>query len=523
MKRENSSIHKSAVSSIRSRLILIIFATTALGLFLSAIGLVYIERKLTRQSMVSNLQVLAGVIGWHSRAALTFNDPKAALDALEALRANRHIEVAYIIDAGGRIFASYNRSDTKVPAAPETSDDDGYWFADGRLSLYQSISLNEKKIGRIYIQSDTRELSTRLTNQLRDTAVSVVAALVITFLLSTRLQSAITGPISQLAKVTSEISHNKNYSLRAKKVRNDELGTLVDSFNAMLAEIQLRDSDLELARRELEGRVAALNREMAEREQAEKALAMQTRELERSNAELEQFAYVASHDLQEPLRAIAGCIQILKTEYANQLDADAEELISHTVAGAHRMKTLINDLLSYSRVGTRGKEFERVETQTIITNVLQNLAVVIKEKNADIQVRELPLVMADSTQLIQLFQNLIANALKFCCNQTPHVTISATRISENGAVLSKSESMEEREFWQFSFRDNGIGIEHQYAERIFIIFQRLHGREEYEGTGIGLSVCKKIVERHGGRIWMESELGKGSTFHFTMPVVEHTL
>lgn len=224
--------------------------------------------------------------------------------------------------------------------------------------------------------------------------------------------------------------------------------------------------------------------------------------LARSNAELEQFAYVASHDLQEPLRAVSGCVQILQKRYHDQLDAYAGELIGHTVAGAARMQTLIHDLLAFSRIGTRGKEFEPTECNAVVNQALANLAVAVKESAAQVTVADLPTVQADATQLTHLFQNLIGNAVKYRGERAVEIHVAADR-QQTG--------------WRFRVRDNGIGIAPEYFARIFVIFQRLHTRKEYTGTGIGLAICKKVVERHGGRIWLESEPGNGSTFFFTLP------
>jgi PAS domain S-box-containing protein len=239
------------------------------------------------------------------------------------------------------------------------------------------------------------------------------------------------------------------------------------------------------------------------RKLAEAQLRHAVTELARSNAELEQFAYVASHDLQEPLRAVAGCVQALQQRYGGHLDARADELITHAVDGAVRMQNLINDLLAYSRVATRGQPFTPTDCAAIVRTALANLEVAISESGARVTCTELPTVMGDPTQLAQLFQNLISNACKFRNQQPLAIHIAAE--PHEGA-------------WVFSVRDNGIGIEPQYFERIFGLFQRLHTRVEYAGTGIGLAICKKIVERHGGRIWLESQPPQGSTFYFTIPV-----
>ncbi len=246
----------------------------------------------------------------------------------------------------------------------------------------------------------------------------------------------------------------------------------------------------------------AILRDTTERKQAEAKLKQTLSKLERSNGELQHFAYVASHDLQEPLRMVASYVQLLQRRYKSKLDADADDFIAYAVDGSKRMQNLINDLLAYSRVGTRGKEFEMTNCQVVVDRALTNLQVSVEESGAEITREPLPTVMADGVQLGQLFQNLIGNAIKFHGDHPPRVHVCA-QAKENE--------------WEFSVQDNGIGIAPQFADRIFQIFQRLHTRTEYPGTGIGLAVSKKIVERHGGRIWLESELGKGSTFHFTIP------
>jgi PAS domain S-box-containing protein len=243
--------------------------------------------------------------------------------------------------------------------------------------------------------------------------------------------------------------------------------------------------------------------DITERKRAEEKLKQTLDDLERSNKELEQFAYVASHDLQEPLRMVSSYTQLLARRYQGQLDATANEFIAYAVDGANRMQRLINDLLAYSRVGTCAKGFEPTDCTAVLDQALANLKAAIEKSGAAVIHDPLPTVMADNLQLIQLLQNLIGNAIKFHVEKPPRIHVAAEQKGNE---------------WVFSVRDNGIGIDPQYAERIFIIFQRLHTREEYPGTGIGLAICKKIVERGGGRIWVESQLGKGSTFYFTIPI-----
>ena len=255
---------------------------------------------------------------------------------------------------------------------------------------------------------------------------------------------------------------------------------------------------------EIQGMVCVAQ-DITERKRTQEILERQTQELARSNSELEQFAWVASHDLQEPLRMVASYTQLLSKRYKGKLDADADEFIAFAVDGATRMRRLINALLELSRVGTRGKDFEATDCETIYDRTLVNLQGLVEESGAVVTHDRLPTVMGDVTQLGQLFQNLIANAIKFRGDEQLTVHVGAEQ--RNG-------------HWEFCVRDNGIGIDPEYAERIFVVFQRLHGKGDRPGTGIGLSICKKIVELHGGRIWVKSQPDEGAAFYFTLPLNE---
>ncbi|KYC41527.1 hybrid sensor histidine kinase/response regulator [Scytonema hofmannii PCC 7110] len=260
--------------------------------------------------------------------------------------------------------------------------------------------------------------------------------------------------------------------------------------------------DLRLLQKKLTEQNALLQTENYERQEAQRKLEQITTELKRSNQELEQFAYVAAHDLQEPLRAITSYTQILVQEYQERLDGTAIEYMDFIVDGTTRMQQLIQDLLTYSRVGTRNKVFVLTDSNYVLDRALKNLQVAIAENHAIVTHDHLPTIQGDKIQLIQLFQNLIGNAIKFRREEISQVHISA--------------ELKDRE-WLFSVRDNGIGIKPTYLDRIFEIFKRLHTRQEFPGTGIGLAICKKIVNRHHGRIWAESEPGVGTTFYFTFP------
>lgn len=300
------------------------------------------------------------------------------------------------------------------------------------------------------------------------------------------LEGLILLPVERLRDGAIRIGQG-DLTHRIEFVHNDEIGQVAVAFNQMATELaELYDS--------LEQKIVERTAQLEE----------QTNELARSNAELAQFAYVASHDLQEPLRMITSYLQLLQHRYAGQFDKDAGEFIAFAVDGAARMQQLIRDLLTYSRAGTRAQPLRTVDCQVILQQVLDNLQMAIAESGAMITYDALPTVMGDPTSLGQLLQNLLTNAMKFRSNRTPQIHIGVRHL-----ITSQD--------WLFAVADNGIGIERDYYERIFLIFQRLHTRSEYPGTGIGLAICKKILDRHGGRIWVESVVGQGTTFYFTIP------
>jgi signal transduction histidine kinase len=298
-------------------------------------------------------------------------------------------------------------------------------------------------------------------------------------------------PLMQLQKGTQLIAEGK-LDYRVAITSHDEIGELAANFNTMAARIEESYHSIEKARDELEMKVRERTVELLKTSE----------ELHRSNMELEQFAYVASHDLQEPLRTISSFLQLIEKRYADSIGDEAREFIGFSVAAANRLQEMIKALLEYSRIQLRGSPFTQVETGAVVSEAVNNLHTVIQESGAKITADGLPLVYADRSQLIRLFQNLISNAIKFRGDQAPEINITAKK---KGAE------------WYFCVKDNGIGIDPKYKERIFLIFQRLHGRS-VPGIGVGLAICMRIVERHGGRIWVESETGTGAAFWFTIPL-----
>jgi signal transduction histidine kinase len=337
---------------------------------------------------------------------------------------------------------------------------------------------------------DAGEAFADVTN-LRDLVLMILAIVIaLSGVMAFSMAQSISRPIKQLSEGAAKIgSGNLDFKLAINQ--KDEIGRLSRSFEKMTRDLK----SITTSRDEL-------NKEIDIRKKAETALLKTAEDLARSNKDLEQFAYVASHDLQEPLRAVAGFMGLLKKQFGDAMNETAKEYMDFAVEGAERMQRLIDDLLSYSRVGTRGRKFAIFPMKDAFDNAIKNLKIAIDEANATVTCGDMPEIYGDASQMTQLLQNLIGNAIKFHGPKRPEINVIALRKDGH---------------WQISVADNGIGIEPQYFERIFLIFQRLHGRAQYKGTGIGLAVCKRIVERHGGRIWVESKPNEGTVFYFTIP------
>ena len=458
---------------IRQKLMAILLLTSGVVLVLTSAAFLASQFVTFRRTTLEHLSTLGKVIAANSTASLAFRNESDAREVLSALRAEPHIGAAALYDRDGKLF-SRDPADLPITALPAAPDRDGYRFEHADLVGFAPVAQpGSARLGTLYLQSDLKAVYGPLRLAGAIAALVMGVSLLVAYLLSSALQGTISQPILMLAETARGVSDRKDYSVRAPKAADDEVGLLTDAFNQMLSRIE-------------------------DQERAFRQLIM---ELERSNKELEQFAYVASHDLQEPLRMISSYTQLLERRYSDKLDEKGHKFIDYAVDGAIRMQRLINDLLEFSRVSTRGKPLQPVDVNRVLGSVRINLSVAIQEANAQVTSDELPTVMADETQLVQLLQNLVGNAIKFRGSEPPHVHVSAQ--------VATTECV-------FAVRDNGIGIAPEYFERIFVIFQRLHARGEYPGTGIGLAVCRRIVERHGGRIWVESAPGQGSTFFFAL-------
>jgi PAS domain S-box-containing protein len=592
---------------IKQKLMVIVMVTTTVAMLLAAVGVIGADSLLFRRNLQRDLSALAQIIGDNSTAALAFNDPRSAAETLAALRARPHVVTACIYRTDGSMLANYVRQDAAGAGCPSTQAQGELKFDSRGLTVSHPILLSGRRIGTLVLLYDLGEISERIELYGATVLGVLLASSLIAFLLSSKLRAVIATPIAQLVRATTLVSETNDYSIRAQKASDDELGVLVDRFNEMLAGIQSRDKNLRTALREREealrdaekarervrfmaesmpqkiftatrgGDVDYLNRQWAEfsgqpleriqnwgwtqfvhpddleanlrdwrhsietgepfhfqhrfrradgeyrwhltrahaMRDAQGAISMwigsntdiheqkeKEEELRLANEDLQQFAYSASHDLQEPIRNVAVYSEIVAKRYHNLLDADGQQFLGFLKEGGRRMATLINDLLAYTRAGVREENVAPLDSAAVLRQTLSGLAETIRENGAVVTYGPLPEVPMSEVHLQQVFQNLIGNALKYRTDDPPRIHVSAAPLGAG---------------WRFSVEDNGIGIDPQYKEKIFGVFKRLHRDQKYGGTGIGLAICQRVVERYGGRIWVESEPGKGSTFYFTVP------
>jgi len=504
---------------LQDKLMLIIQITSAAALLLASVAFMGNVWFTTRRTMANDLAVLADVLAANSTAALSFNDASSGRETLQALRARPHILRADLYNKNDQPFASFIGEEGNPLAPVSPPGPDGERYEGNSLKVVRPVVLNNKHIGTLCIESDLHPLYDRLRVYGLMTVFVLLLAIGVTYVLSALLQRSVSDPILALARIAQSITASKNYSMRAEQHSEDEIGHLTAIFNQMLDGIQRSETALQheitehqRAEDEVRRHRDHLEELVADRtnalRSANERLKQASLALARSNSELEQFAYVASHDLREPLRTITSFVQILQARLQGKLDADNERYMNFVVNGALRMDALITGLLQYARVETHAQAFQPTDCRTALDMALENLRATIEETGAKVTYdRPLPTVQGDVTQLTQLFQNLIGNGIKFHRpDEPPQIHI--------GVNHQNSE-------WVFNVRDNGIGIDSQYHKRIFVIFERLHSSDKYPGTGIGLAVCRKIVERHGGRIWIESEPGKGSIFFFSIPATSN--
>lgn len=504
---------RTAGLRFRTKVLLNTTLAVVLALGLATAGFVTYDQLLLRQALVEELHTLAQHIGTACTAAILFDDPDAAYERVSLFRESPHILSACVHRANGDVFAVY------PPATPPAPLTELPWalqfeFREGRLRVWYPILADGERVGAVYIERDLTDLTARLWRYAGIVAVVLVASLLLAVATATYFQTTLTRPIQELLATAAAVAAQQDYALRARRVSGDELGVLCDAFNSMLAQIQERDRELAHHRLHLEELVEERTQRLEAQSQQ---LARSNRDLELSNLELQEFAVVASHDLQEPLRKVQTLGDLLQTRYAAVLDAAGQDYLERMRKAAGHMRNLLDSLLTYSRIMSKPQAFTPVPLTTLAQAAAEDLAPQIREVSGRVEIGELPVLDADGSQLQLLLRQLIDNGLKFHQPQVPPVVSIAGCLLPHVAG-DRGLTAPASQLCQLTVQDNGIGFDEKYLDRIFAPFERLHDRERYAGTGMGLAICRKIVERHGGEITARSALGQGATFIVRLPL-----
>ncbi len=626
--------------AIKHKLIFIIMLSCITGLVLAGGALIVWEKRVFCDNMVKNLSTQAEMTAENCKAALAFQDAEDAKKTLQALYVEPSIVLGCVYDKNNQLFAAYYRDNYDIEIHPTELQKGGFSIKDGYLTVFKPIVLDDEIVGTVCLRSDMSPMYEMLKRNISIIITVLFVSSLAAFLVSSRLQKVISEPILSLAEVAKTVSEMKDYSTRAIKHSNDEVGLLIDAFNEMLKQIQHRDLELVDSKEKLEVRVEErtaelttaneqLTREITIRKRVEEQLrkteekyrmqfegaldaifiadaetgiivdcnpaatrlverekseligqphttlhpseeieggfsktfkhhledkqgeALETQvitkngeikdvaikanllevrgkkllqgifrditegkkaenrqsqlleQLEKVNEELKEFAYVVSHDLKAPLRGIKTLVDWITSDYVDKLDDDGKEQMNLLVNRVDRMHNLIDGILQYSRIGRVAEEKVKVNFNELVSDVIDMLA---PPENITITIEnELPTIECEQIRMMQVFQNLLSNAVKYMDKSEGQIKVGC---------------IEDDSFWNFSVSDNGPGIEDKYYDRIFQMFQTLSPRDEFESTGVGLTVVKKIVELYGGKIWIESKVGEGSTFFFALPKQE---
>jgi signal transduction histidine kinase len=465
---------------IRRKLMLIILATSVVVMLLMR-GVFFAYEYVTfRQATVRQVSTLGEILAANSTAALAFDNPEDASEILSALKAEKHVVAAALYDRQGRFFSHYP---TTMPAEsfPREPGADGYRFLQSHLEGFQPVMQKDRRQGTLFLRFDMGTIMREFAWGSLPIALGVMALILfIAYLLSRALQKQISRPIVALAETARAVSERRDYSVRAPKQGRNELGLLTDAFNQLLGQVQDLTEDLE------------------------RRVAHRTAELEAANKELEAFSYSVSHDLRAPLRHIDGFAGLLAKADGAAFSEKGRGYLGHIAGSAKQMGALIDDLLVFSRMGRSEMRIGPVDLQQLAESTILSLQLEIQERKVIWKKGRLPVAPGDLPMLRQVLVNLLANAVKYTRPRDPaEIEIGCLEESADEVVIF--------------VRDNGVGFEMKYAAKLFGVFQRLHRAEEFEGTGIGLANVRRIVTRHGGRTWAESQPGSGSTFYFSLP------
>jgi len=484
---------------IKQKLTAMLVLISGLVLLLTSAAFAGYQYWSLRQATRDALSVRGRIIAANSTASLAFSNDADARELLAALRADQHIVAAVLYDKGGHVFATYpaHVAGDLVPAAPGP---DGYRFERGLLIGFQPVEeAGSQRLGTLYLASDLGVVydTFRLSGVIGMAVLAV--ALLAAYLLSRVLQGTIAEPILALAETAKAVSTRQDYSVRAPKLGEDELGALTDAFNQMLGRIEDQKDELQRYASDLERRVEERTHELQERNES---LRRNAAELLAANSELDAFAYSVSHDLRAPLRSIDGFSQILLEDYATQLDEAGRESLHRVRAASQRMGTLIDDLLKLARVTRAEIRTEDVDLSGLARDIAAELEGATPERKVEFAIAPGLKARGDARLLRVVLDNLLRNSWKYTAKQP------APRVEFRFADANGGQA--------FMVRDNGAGFDMKYADKLFGVFQRLHSAADFEGTGIGLATVRRIINRHGGRIWAEGAVDQGATFYFTL-------
>jgi signal transduction histidine kinase len=470
---------------IQQQLMTVVLVITGAALLLTCVAFFVYEFFAFRQTTVRELTTLGEIIASNSTAALAFDNRDDANEILAALKAEKHIVAASLYDKTGQLFSQYPAT-LAASAFPTKPQKEGYQFEDGFLVSFQPVAQGTRTLGVLYLKSDMGAMYERF-RLYGGIALGVVAvSFLLAYLLSRSLAQRISNPILALAETAKAISERHDYSVRATKMGNDEIGSLTDSFNLMLIQIQEQNREIKSFNQMLEQKVLE-----------------RTNEMEMINKELEAFSYSISHDLRAPLRSIIGYSQVLLEDYGEKMDDEGKRVSKVIINNGKRMGQLIDDLLDFSRLGRTELQRTYVDMDALVKEILQEQTSHENGRKLDIRVLPLEPSKVDRNMLTQVWINLISNALKY------------SRKREVAEIEIGSRREGDKTCYYVS--DNGAGFDMLYVDKLFGVFQRLHKMNEFEGTGVGLALVKRIVQRHGGNVWAESAIDKGARFYFTLP------
>jgi signal transduction histidine kinase len=490
--------------SLRQKLAVVVLASTLAALVVALAAMIGYELRDYHRGLVLDVTTQADLLGRSTAPALAFDDARVAQENLDLLGARPQIAAAAIYTARSTRFAQYLRAGTRA-AAPALPGPEGVRIEGRDLSLFTRIVNDREILGTVYLRADY-ELFDRVLGYAGLAAVVLAFSLLAAYVLARPLQRLVIDPVAEISRIAREVVEQRDYSRRAAKRSDDEVGTLVDAFNGMLTEIERRTHALEDSNRALEREVAERARAELEvarlNEELERRVRERTAQLEAANQELEAFCYSVSHDLRAPLRAIDGFSQALVEDHAGSVPPDGQRYLQRIRGSAQRMAQLIEDLLNLSRVSRGALERRALDLGDLARQVIAELQNREPERRVDVSIWDGMEVQADPRLLRAALENLIGNAWKFT-SKTPHPRI------EIG-------SMRDGERTVYFVRDNGAGFDMAYADKLFGAFQRLHGMDDFPGTGIGLATVQRIVNRHGGRIWADAQVGRGAVFYFTL-------